>query len=180
MTQPESIHPKVPLTTAILDYMVEFFMAMTPHDPLSSRIKSALLRWRGAKIGNKCKIWRDVWVDDYRKLVVGDHVSIGKSAMIQCIGGVSIGSNVMIGHGSQIISAGHYIPEVGESMRFSGLHAAPIMIEDEAWIGAGAIILPGVTIGKGAVVAAGAVVTKSVASNTIVGGVPAILIRTRD
>ena len=180
MTQPESIHPKVPLTTAVLDYLVEFFMAMTPHDPLSSRIKSALMRWRGAKIGQRVKIWRDVWVDDYRKLVIGDQVSIGKSAMIQCIGGVTIGNNVMIGHGVQIISAGHYIPEAGESMRFSGLHAAPIVIEDDVWIGAGAIILPAVVIAKGAVIAAGAVVTKPVAPNTIVGGVPANFIRSRD
>jgi acetyltransferase-like isoleucine patch superfamily enzyme len=138
------------------------------------------MRWRGAKIGSNVKIWRDVWVDDYRKLTIGDNVSIGRSAMLQCIGGVTIGRNVMIAHGSQLVSAGHHIPDKGEPIRFSGLDIAPILIEDDAWIGAGAIVLQGVTVGHGAIVAAGAVVTKAVDANTIVGGVPAALIHRRE
>ncbi len=171
--------PKVSLWRAFLNYLVEFYMAMTPHDPLSNRIKRVLLRWRGATVGRNPKIWRDVWVDEYRNLTIGDHVSIGKSAMLLCIGGVTIGSNVMIAHGAQLVSAGHRIPDDDDSMRFSGLDAAPIVIEDDAWIGAGAIVLQGVTVGKGAVIAAGAVVTQDVAAYTIVGGVPAKFIRQR-
>jgi acetyltransferase-like isoleucine patch superfamily enzyme len=180
MTSDSPIHPRVPFRTAFFDYLVEFLMAITPHDSLSSRIKCSLIRWRGAKVGRNVKIWRDVWVDDYRKLTLGDNVSIGKSAMLQCIGGITIGQNVMIAHGSQLVSAGHHIPEAGESMRFSGLDVAPIVIEDDAWVGAGAIVLPGVTVGKGAVVAAGAVVTKNVEPYTIVGGNPAKFIRGRE
>lgn len=180
MNPPEAFHAKVPLRTAILDYLVEFFMALTPHDPLSNRIKRRLLIWRGAQVGARPKIWRDVWIDDYRKLKIGANVSIGKSAMLQCIGGVTVGDNVMIAHGSQIISAGHRITEPGENMRFSGLEIAPIILEDDVWIGAGAIVLPGVTVGKGAVVAAGAVVTKNVEPYTIVAGIPATLIRNRE
>lgn len=179
MTTEGLIHPKVPFRTAIFDYLVELVMAVTPHDTASSRLKSALMRWRGARIGRGVKIWRDVWVDDYRKLVIGDSVSIGKSAMLQSIGGITIGNHVMIAHGSQLVSAGHHIPEDTESMRFSGLAAAPIVIEDNAWIGAGAIVLPGVRVGHGAVVAAGAVVTKAVEANTIVGGIPAKVISRR-
>ena len=125
------------------------------------------------------KIWRDVWIDDYSKLTIGDDVSLGKSAMLVCIGGVTIGNQVMVAHGSQIISAGHRIPEAGESMRFSGLDVAPVVIEDGAWIGGGAIILPGVTVGRGAVIAAGAVVTKDVEPDSIVAGVPGIAIGSR-
>lgn len=180
MNPPQPLHAKVPLQTAILDYLVEFFMAITPHDPLSNRIKRRLMIWRGASIGANAKIWRDVWVDDYRKLKIGENVSIGKSAMLQCIGGVTIGDNVMIAHGSQLISAGHHIPEMDEPMRFSGLDISHIVLEDDVWIGAGAIVLPGVTIGKGAVVAAGAVVTKDVEPYTIVGGIPAQMIRRRE
>ena len=64
-------------------------------------------------------------------------------------------------------------------MRFSGLDVAPIVLEDGAWIGGGAIVLQGVTIGCGAVVAAGAVVTKDVEAYDIVGGVPAAVIGSR-
>lgn len=180
MSKSQAIHPRVPLRTALLDYLVEFFMAITPHDPLSSWIKRYLLIWRGARIGAKPKIWRDVWIDDYRKLTIGSNVSIGKSAMLQCIGGVTIGNNVMIAHGSQIISAGHHITATHETMRFSGLSASSVVLEDDVWVGAGAIVLPGVTIHKGAVIAAGAVVTKDVEAGAIVAGIPAIPIRKRE
>lgn len=62
----------------------------------------------------------------------------------------------------------------------SGHDCEPVVIEDEGWVGANAVVLPGVRIGRGAVVAAGAVVTKDVAPYTIVGGVPARMIRERD
>jgi acetyltransferase-like isoleucine patch superfamily enzyme len=182
MNDVDGMHVRVPLLTAIGDYLVEFFMALTPHDPMSNRIKRLLMRWRGAEVGARPKIWRDVWVDNYRRLSVGADVSIGKSAMLGCIGGVAIGDRVMIAHGAQVLSAGHRIPGAGESMpmRFSGLDVAPISIEDDAWIGARAIVLPGVTVGRGAVVAAGAVVTKDVEAFTIVGGVPSVVIGYRD
>lgn len=180
MNHPQPVHVKVPIQTAILDYLVELFMALTPHDSLSNRIKRRLMIWRGASIGANPKIWRDVWVDDYRKLKIGANVSIGKSAMLQCIGGITVGDNVMIAHGSQLISAGHHIPEPDEPMRFSGLDIAPIILEDDVWIGAGAIVLPGIIVGKGAVVAAGAVVTKDVEPYTIVAGIPALIIRRRE
>jgi acetyltransferase-like isoleucine patch superfamily enzyme len=174
-----ALQVRFPLPTAVANYLVELFMALTPHDALSNRAKRALMQWRGARIGARPKIWRDVWVDDYRKLTIGADVSIGKSAMLICHGGVTVGDQVMIAHGAQIVSAGHRIPEAGASMRFSGLDIAPIVVEDGAWIGAGAIVLPGVNIGSGAVVAAGAVVTKDVAPNTMVGGVPATVIGER-
>jgi acetyltransferase-like isoleucine patch superfamily enzyme len=65
-------------------------------------------------------------------------------------------------------------------MRFSGLEIAPIRIADGAWIGGGAIVLPGVTVGQGAVVAAGSVVTKDVEPFTIVAGVPTMVIGERE
>ncbi len=155
-------------------------MAIAPQDAVSSSIKSVLLRWRGAKVGTRVKIWRDVWVDDCRMLELGNDISIGKSAMFICGGGISIGSRVMIAHGAKIISSGHRIPDSAEeSLRFSGPAAERVTIGDDAWIGAGALVLPGVTIGQGAVVAAGAVVTKDVEPRTIVAGVPARLLRTR-
>ncbi len=173
------VHVRVPVKTALGHYLVELVMAVAPHDPLSCRLKRALMRWRGASVGANPKIWRDVWIDDYRNLSIGRDVSISKSVMMVCIGQVTIGDEVMIGYGSQIITAGHRIPPAGESMRFSGLDVAPVAIGDGAWLGAGAIVLPGVTVGEGAVIAAGAVVTKDVAPYDIVAGVPSARIGTR-
>nr|WP_051309254.1 acyltransferase [Desulfogranum japonicum] len=173
-------HAKVPLNRAILDYFVELYMVVAPHDSLSSKVKSALMRWRGAIVGKRTKIWRDVWVDDFRNLTLGDDITIGKSVMFICGGEIKIGSCVMIGHGAKVVSSGHRMPnDPGEQMRFSGPESAPIIIENDVWICAGATILPGVKIGCGAIVAAGAVVTRNVEPYSVVGGVPATLIRMR-
>ena len=134
-----------------------------------------------AKIGKGVKIWRDVWVDDYPKLTIGDEVTVGKSAMLLSSGGLTIGNRVMVAHGSQLVSAGHTIPDLDseETMRHADILSAPIVLEDDVWIGAGAIVLPGVTVGEGAIVAAGAVVTRNVPPRTIVAGIPASVVRER-
>ena len=119
-------------------------------------------------------------IDDYRKLRIGDNVAISRSSMFVTLGGVTIGNDVIISFGCQILSAGHRIPPVGESIRTSGIEIAPVVIEDGVWICAGAIVLPGVTVGAGSVVAAGAVVNRDVPPYSIVGGAPARLIRRRE
>ena len=91
---------------------------------------------------------------------------------------VSIGSDVQVGPRVSFETLGHNLVYVAGKGR--GRTSAPIVVEDEVWIGAGAIILGGVTIGRAAVVAAGAVVTKDVPPYTLVGGVPARIIKTID
>jgi galactoside O-acetyltransferase len=168
------------LLSTMLDYLVELYMAAAPQDGLSMWFKSRALRWRGARIGTGLKVWRDVWIDDYRNLSIGNDVTIGKSVMLVCGGGIELGDRVMVGHGAKVLSGGHRIPDsIDEPMRWSGPDQAPVTIEADAWIGAGAIVLPGVTVGRGAVVAAGAVVTGNVPAHAVVGGVPARVIRAR-
>jgi len=133
----------------------------------------------GAKIGAKTKIWSGVYTDSFDQLVIGDDVTIGKNVILIASGGVSIGNRSMIGHGSQIISEGHIIPPNRGPMRFSGPDPAPVIIENDVWVAAHVVILPGVRVGQGAVVAAGAVVTKDVPPFAVVGGVPARTIRVR-
>lgn len=109
----------------------------------------------------------------------GMNITIGKECFINmgCTfmdrGGITIGDKVLIGPKVNLITENH--PEDSELRRY--VYSKPIHIKKGAWIGAAATILPGVTIGENAMVAAGAVVSKSVPDNTIVGGVPAKIIR---
>jgi len=109
----------------------------------------------------------------------GKHTKIGKNVFINfdCVfldlGGITIEDNVLIAPKVSLLSEGHPVsPESRQSLVPGHIH-----IKKNAWIGAGATILPGVTIGENGVVAAGAVVSKDVAADTIVGGIPAKLIK---
>lgn len=110
------------------------------------------------RIGRACFINTDVCIDSAAPVVVGDGVAIG--------------------HHVVIVTTNH---EIGEpSYRAGRLLPCAVTIGNGAWIASGVTILPGVSVGAGAIVAAGAVVTRDVAPNTMVGGVPARLIRVLD
>jgi len=143
-------------------------------------LKKYLLLAMGAKVGRNVVVYPGVWIAPGRNLVIGDEVDLAKDVLITTSGGVSIGDRALIGYRTQILSADHDIPPIGERFSISGDVFKPVVISEDVWIGASCIITAGVTIGKGAVVAAGSVVTRDVPPNAIVGGVPARLIRTRD
>ena len=105
---------------------------------------------------------------------VGRNVFINQNCTIYDLGGVDIGDDVLIGPNVSIITSGHPLEP---SQRRAGVTAAPIVIERNVWIAAGATIIGGVTVGENSVVAAGAVVTHDVPPNTLVAGVPAKVIR---
>jgi acetyltransferase-like isoleucine patch superfamily enzyme len=162
------------------DFFISLFLEYLPHAPVANRFKSRLMSLRGAKIGDRVKLLQGIWVDRFESLIIGDDVSIAKDVLILAVGGVEIGDRSMVGPGTKLISAGHVIPKDRKPMRFSGTFSKKITIENDVWICAQAIILPGVRVGQGAIVAAGAVVTKDVPPFAIVGGVPAKVIRMRD
>lgn len=142
-------------------------------------IKELLLKSQGAKFGKNVVIYPGVWIAPGRNLIVGNDVDIAKDVLITTTGGVEIGDRTLIGYRTQILSANHTIPPIGQPFPISGDDYRKVIIEKDVWIGANCIITPGVHIGEGAVIAAGAVVTKDVEANTIVGGVPAKFIRKR-
>jgi len=98
---------------------------------------------------------------------------LGPYCVVYGNAGVRIGRDTMIGAHTVITSVGHESHRLDEPMRTQPLVLAPIVIEDDVWIGAHCSILPGVTIGHGAIVGAGSVVTRDVAPYSIVTGVPA-------
>ena len=107
------------------------------------------------------------------KINIGKNSLIGEYSVIRGQGGVEIGDRVFTSPFSQIIAVNHIFDDPQVSFVEQGITAEGIIIEDDVWIGASAVITDGVRVGKGAVVAAGAVVTKDVPAYTVVAGVPA-------
>lgn len=105
----------------------------------------------------------------------GNNVFVNQGCTFMDKGGIRIGNGVMIAPKVSLITGGHPLPP---AERRAFLSFAPIVIEDDVWIGTAAVITQGVTIGAGAVVAAGAVVTRDVPAPTVVAGVPARVVKT--
>jgi acetyltransferase-like isoleucine patch superfamily enzyme len=105
---------------------------------------------------------------------VGRNVFVNQNCTFYDLGGLDITDDVMIGPNVSLITSGHPIEP---SQRRASVIAKPIVIERNVWIGAGATVIGGVTVGENSVVAAGSVVTRDVPPNTLVGGNPARVIR---
>ena len=113
-------------------------------------------------------------------LEIGDSTYIGELNNLRAFGGIRIGAKCLISQGVSIIGSNHSTALGAAAMdQPSRTDKMGVVIEDDVWIGANSVILPGVTIGTGAIVAAGSVVTSSVAAHTIVAGVPAKFLKVR-
>ena len=128
----------------------------------------------GAK-GEKVWIGKTFNCDNGKNIFIGNNFTGNYNLTILDIREVWIGDNVMIGPNTLITTVGHPLTPMGRRKHL-GI-AKPVRIGNDVWIGGNVTILPGVTIGNNVVVAAGAVVTKDVPDNSLVGGVPAKLIR---
>ena len=108
-------------------------------------------------------------------VTIGDQTRIGIHCTV--IGPVCIGNNVNLAQGITVTALNHNFEDTDKRIDEQGISTKAVTIEDDVWVGANAVILPGVTIGRHSVVAAGAVVTKDVPENTVVGDVPAKIIK---
>ena len=111
---------------------------------------------------------------------IGRDSLIGEYTIIRGQGGVHIGDRVYTSPMTQLIAVNHMFEDPHKPFIEQGITAQGIVVEDDVWLGANVVITDGVRIGRGAVVAAGAVVTQDVPPHTIVGGVPARIIREID
>ena len=139
-----------------------------------SCLKTLVLRAFGAAVGAGAVVKPRVRVKDPRNLTVGDHCWIGEEVWIDNLAPVTLGDDVCLSQGAYLCTGGHNYARPSFD-----LVTGPITIEQQAWVGAKAVLLPGVTVGAGAVVAAGAVVTKDVPAGMIAGGNPARVLRPR-
>lgn len=108
-------------------------------------------------------------------VIIGDHTRIGLHNTI--IGPVTIGSHVNLAQGITITALNHNFDLPERRIDEQGVSTTPVTLEDDIWVGANAVVLPGVRIGNHSVVAAGAVVTKDVPPHSLVAGVPAKIIK---
>ena len=108
-------------------------------------------------------------------VTIGDQTRIGIHCTV--IGPVCIGNNVNLAQGITVTALNHNFEDALRRIDEQGISTKPVVIGDDVWIGANAVILPGVTIGRHVVVAAGAIVTKDVPPNSLVAGVPAKIIK---
>ena len=132
------------------------------------------------RIGKNCEIHAYAMLLTYGgDILIGDNCSVNSFSIVYGHGGVRIGNGVRIAAHSVIIPANHNVSADGRSFHESGVTGRGIVIEDNVWIGAGAAVLDGVSIGRNSIVGAGGVVVESVRENTTVGGVPARQITAR-
>ena len=139
-----------------------------------AEIRALLGKITGSEIDASLHVNLPLYSDFGRNLHIGKNVFINSGVMFTDLGGIALEDNVLIGPRANIISVNH--PAEPQARR--GIILNPVRICKNAWIGANATILPGVTVGENAIVAAGAVVSKYVPPNTVVGGVPAKIIKT--
>jgi maltose O-acetyltransferase len=157
-------------------------MASPLPDYFCSGLRTQILRTFGFKVGPDTFFWgmpRMIGGPGlHTRLAVGCDTRFNIGCILDLYGYIKIGDHVSFGPQVLILTGEH---EIGDSERRIGaLSQATVTIGDGCWIGARATILPGVTISAGSVVAAGAVVTHDVPPNTVVGGVPAKVLRTLD
>lgn len=156
----------------LLLYICNRAVAQTP----SRRVRLSFYR-RVMKfdIGDNTTIWMNAWFDTLGRLAIGNNSVINQRCRLDSRGGLSIGDNVSVSAEVCFLTADHDIQHpscVGRNR--------PIVVGNFVFIGTRAMVLPGVTIGDGAVIGAGAVVTRDVAAYSVVAGVPARVIGSRN
>lgn len=131
-------------------------------------------------VGENVSFYHHVILQGSSKIEIGNNSFIGSYSVIGANELVKIGANVMIAQAVSIRDTDHAFSDLTIPMIEQGISTAPVIIEDDVWVGYGAVITKGVRIGKGSIIAANAVVTKDVEPYSIMGGVPARLLKKRN
>ena len=142
------------------------------HTP--EELREIMGRLTGKQVDRSFRMFPPFYTDFGKNITIGKDVFINSGCHFQDQGGIEIGDGVLIGHNVVLATINHDLNPKENRKN----HYAPIKIGAHVWIGSNATILPGVTIGDYAVAAAGAVVTRDVPAMTVVGGVPAGVLKT--
>lgn len=144
-------------------------------------VNRILLKIIGVKFGQNLRSQIIFSIESPQTLQIGDNVGIGQGSTFIAGGGIIIGNNVMIANYVGILSNDHEYKDLTIPMKDQGMkkEKTPIIIDDDVWLGYGAIVLKGVKIGKGAIIGAGSVVTRDVPPFAIAVGNPAKVVKYR-
>ena len=165
MRKPEEADPAEGIRCAQLCFKINHTMPYT--EEYDALVKELFM----GNIGENSRVMPPVTVVRGNKVRIGKNVVVMNNSLFMAAGRITIEDNVLVAANAQLISNNHDLYD------HTVLTCKPVHLKRNCWIGAGATILPGVTVGENAVVGAGAVVTKDVEDNTVVGGNPAKLIK---
>ncbi|MHA2857839.1 sugar O-acetyltransferase [Paenibacillus sp. HGF5] len=181
MTEKEKSHagllyqPNDPELVADRDVTVKKLYDYNNLHPLERDLRRAAIRELLGKVGENCVVEQQLFCTYGYNTTLGNNCFINLNCKLMDSGFITIGDNVFIAPNVCIITENH---AMDVEQRLAGLeYTAPVKIGDNVWIGAGAIILPGVTIGANSVIGAGSVVTKDIPPNTLAVGNPCTAIR---
>jgi acetyltransferase-like isoleucine patch superfamily enzyme len=121
---------------------------LLPSTRISFIVKEVFLHWSGIAAGHNIQIWQGVRISPMRNISFGNDVAVGYDVLLRPEGGLDIGNRVLIGHGSKIITANHFVPNDRKSVYGAGHIRERVRINDDVWIAANTVILPGVTLGR--------------------------------
>lgn len=140
-------------------------------------LRYIFLKNTAKKVGVNVSIQPGVFIYNPQNIVIGDNVSIHPMCYLEGVGGIEIGNNVSIAHASTLISTNHAWEDESLPIKYNEQTFEAITIAEDVWVGCGVRILAGVHINKRSVIAAGAVVNRSFGEKSLIGGVPARLLK---
>ncbi|MGZ3852712.1 MAG: DapH/DapD/GlmU-related protein [Flavisolibacter sp.] len=164
--------PEYPRVQEVVDRTINLSAQLNASNDVD-QVRSKLSEIIGSDIDRSTIIFAPFYTNFGRFITIGKNVFINHACSFLDMGGITIENNVLIGPKANLITENHPL----DPTERKSLIAKAIVVKRNAWIGAAATILPGVTIGENAVVAAGAVVGKDVPANTVVAGVPAKIVK---
>jgi acetyltransferase-like isoleucine patch superfamily enzyme len=165
--------PQYPKVQEVVNRTIKLSAALNTSTDVD-QIRERLSEIIGTPLDSSTTIFAPFYTNFGRFTLIGKNVFINHACSFLDMGGITLEDHVLLGPKVNLITENHPLNPTDRR----ALICKPIIIKRNAWIGAAATILPGVTIGENAVVAAGAVVSKDVPANTIVGGIPAKFIKT--
>ena len=165
--------PQYPKVQEIISRTIQLSATLNTSTDVN-QIRERLSQIIGTELDESTTIFAPFYTNFGRFTQIGKNVFINHACSFLDMGGITLEDHVLLGPKVNLITENHPVDPANRR----ALICKPIVIKRNAWIGAAATILPGVTIGENSIVAAGAVVSKDVPSNTVVGGVPAKIIKT--